>query len=372
MYRWWRSFEYNFGADLMTKSNKSKTVKQKLSLSKRKKNPRVINQGEILFYEGDLARSMYYIENGQIRLFLTKGAGTVELEVLRSGEIIGEMSYFNPEIKRRTCTAEALTTTEVYEVPFHVFDTNLRKLPMWFKTIVETLVYRLKKSNEKVKYLGGNENLLYGKDKDYQFLYDSDIAKLLAVFFLAFKIDGVYKDDVYSITDGKIQYYCKFIFNIPISKYEIFLKILLDNGIVTKEDDSGVEIISMKDINEFILMVGYFSDKKVIDCKSGGIVSDNCITILILIIDHIKTNKLEQSVVKLDISGILDEAKKKNSEISYSDLDDIIDMELCSPVIVGEDNTLNIEFQYFKIKKMLSAIKLNKSIKEINDFHKLA
>ena len=55
--------------------------------------------GQILFNEGDKADSMYIIQKGQMRLFRPKGKGFVEIAVLRSGEVLGEMAYFDPDAK---------------------------------------------------------------------------------------------------------------------------------------------------------------------------------------------------------------------------------------------------------------------------------
>ncbi len=48
--------------------------------------------GEIIFNIRDKANSLYIIQKGQIRLFVPKGKGYVDLAILRSGEVIGEMA----------------------------------------------------------------------------------------------------------------------------------------------------------------------------------------------------------------------------------------------------------------------------------------
>ena len=71
---------------------------------------RQLKAGEALFHDGDVADSLFIIQKGQLRLFKPKGKGFIELAVLRSGEVIGEMAYFDDDGsgKKRSCSAAAI------------------------------------------------------------------------------------------------------------------------------------------------------------------------------------------------------------------------------------------------------------------------
>ena len=41
--------------------------------------------GDVLFHNGDSANSLFIIQKGQVRLYLPKGRGFVDLAILRAG-----------------------------------------------------------------------------------------------------------------------------------------------------------------------------------------------------------------------------------------------------------------------------------------------
>src|SRR5665647_717625 len=103
---------------------------------------RQLKPGEIIFNDGEIADSLFIIQKGQIRLFKPKGKGFIELAVLRSGEVIGEMAFFDEDGsgKKRSCSASAITPVEIIEISFVAFGKTMSSLNPWFKTIINTLV----------------------------------------------------------------------------------------------------------------------------------------------------------------------------------------------------------------------------------------
>src|SRR5690606_25733337 len=124
--------------------------------SQKKSGIRSFKPSEVLFHENDIAQSLFIIQTGQIRLYRPKGRGFVELAILRAGEVIGEMAYFDEKSRRRSCSAQAIVTTEVIEISFPGFEKTMAGLNPWFKTIITTLADRLRKTNERVKSLETN------------------------------------------------------------------------------------------------------------------------------------------------------------------------------------------------------------------------
>ena len=61
------------------------------------KNNRYFQHGEILFHEKDKADSLFIVQKGSVRLFLKKGAGYIDLAMVKAGEVIGEMGYFDSQ-----------------------------------------------------------------------------------------------------------------------------------------------------------------------------------------------------------------------------------------------------------------------------------
>lgn len=158
----------------------------------KKSGMRTFKQGETIFKKDEPADSLFIIQKGQIRLFLPKGRGFVELAILRTGEVIGEMGYFDEKATRRSCSAEALTTVEVIEISYLAFGKTMEGLNPWFKTIINTLADRLRKTNDKVKQLESNSVGLSSGDKvgSYTFFNNSDILKLISLTYMCFKTHG--------------------------------------------------------------------------------------------------------------------------------------------------------------------------------------
>jgi CRP-like cAMP-binding protein len=127
---------------------------------------RELKPGEILFNDSEPADSLFIIQKGQIRLFKPKGKGFIEIGVLRAGEVIGEMAFFDEDGsgKKRSCSAAALTPVEVVEISFLAFGKTMQSLNPWFKTIINTLATRLRKANTRIKELEDNQTANYGKN----------------------------------------------------------------------------------------------------------------------------------------------------------------------------------------------------------------
>ena len=180
-----------------------------------KSGMKTFKAAEILFREGDLASSLYIIQKGQIRLFLPKGRGFVEIGILRAGEVIGEMAFFDETAKRRSCSAEAIVQTDVIEISFEAFAKTMQNLNPWFKTIINTLADRLRKANDKIKSLESN-SVSFGKDgkvSDYKFFHNVDIVRFLSMLVLVVESHGIDASGVRVLDISKLKFFLVEMFN---------------------------------------------------------------------------------------------------------------------------------------------------------------
>jgi CRP-like cAMP-binding protein len=106
---------------------------------------------DILFEEGDQSKNMYLIKAGAIRIFKRKGDGKIEIETLRSGQVVGELSFFDGQT--RSASAEALVTTEVIEITRAALDAALNQAPEWLVTLIKTITSRLRGANNRIRIL---------------------------------------------------------------------------------------------------------------------------------------------------------------------------------------------------------------------------
>lgn len=73
---------------------------------------RHFSKGDIIYYQGDIATSFYYIKKGKVKVYMTSPEGMEKtLSTAGQGEIIGEAAFFD-KMPRVSC-AKALTNTEL-------------------------------------------------------------------------------------------------------------------------------------------------------------------------------------------------------------------------------------------------------------------
>ena len=108
-----------------------------------------LKKGDVLVKEGESSNSMYWVQSGTLRLYKKKGQGFIELGVVHSGEVVGEMSFLDNQ--PRSAFVEALQPCDVVEIPRGKFDEFIENQPSWLKSLIQTLVKRLRTTNNKVR-----------------------------------------------------------------------------------------------------------------------------------------------------------------------------------------------------------------------------
>lgn len=339
---------------------------------------RRLTQDEILFHENDLAQSLFIIQRGKIRLFRPKGRGFIELGVLRSGEVIGEMAYFDVETdgRRRSCSAQAVSDSEVIEISFEAFGKTMKSLNPWFKTIINTLVSRLKKTNSRVKELeSSNVALQYStggqKEEEYIFFKPLDIVRLFAVFYLTIKAHGKEDEKGEGIKAqlSHLSFYGLEIFSIPEVKMEEFRSVLTKENIISIEYDENKipKFFKVKNVDVLRSYLAFFNGQRQLPDDKKMIMSDKCETFMDEIVKHIiETKKNGDEYVSVDLTPILKDFSYRNVAIDIDDLNDAVKLELIQEAIVDEKGHMNTVVSYAKISKNYRAIKLMNLIDRFN------
>ena len=112
-------------------ANAQKAPASKSPIKKKPQNaPKIVvlNKGDILFKEGERSRGMYILQEGSLRLYKKKGQGFIELAVIHSGEVIGELAFFDGE--PRSASAEALSACKLIMVSFEQMEKQLGLLEL--------------------------------------------------------------------------------------------------------------------------------------------------------------------------------------------------------------------------------------------------
>lgn len=341
------------------------------STKQKKSGLRSIAQGEILFLENDPAQSLYIIQSGQIRLYRPKGKGFVDIAILRSGEVIGEMAYFDEKSSRRSCSAAAIVKTEIVEISFVAFKKTMAGLNPWFKTIINTLADRLRKTNERVKSLESNSVGFGagGKVSDYVFFHNADIIKMLSTLYLTFKAHGEKTETgTYKLHMNKLKFYLFEVYATPEIKFEEFFNVLQSDHYVslTKDEDGLPKVIEIKNPDDLRSIVVFLNTQRRVEDSKKLKISNRCERFLSRVIEQINIKGGTNPKEVADISAVLEDFKSRQIPIEKDDFEDAIEAGLAEEIMVGSGNKMTSVINIDKLRRVFPAIRMNNSIIRIN------
>ncbi len=345
--------------------------KKKKAVASKKSGIKTFEAGEVLFHQNDTAESLYIIQSGQLRLYLPKGKGFVDLAILRSGEVLGEMAYFDEKSRRRSCSAAAIVKTEVVEISFKAFAKTIEGLNPWFKTIINTLADRLRKTNDKVKELEQNSvgYATGGKVATYVFLHNADVIKILSTIYLAIKNHGTKKESHYEIHMNRLKFYLYDVYAIQEVKFEEFINLLKDAAILKlgKDEDGLLKMLHMQNPEDLRNMLVFFNTQRMLEDDKKLHISKDCATFLKFILDWLRRNGATEARVEADITAIVGEMRAANFNVSEEALKDAVNAGLCEDIVVGNNNLLSSVINYDKLKNVYPSIVLSNALKDLNE-----
>ena len=344
---------------------------------------RSLKTGEILFHDGDPADSLFIIQKGQIRLFKPKGKGFIEIAVLRTGEVIGEMAFFDEDGsgKKRSCSASAITGVEIVEISFLAFGKTMQSLNPWFKTIINTLATRLRKANSRTKELEDNQTASYGKNiGTYEFMKPIEVMRVLGTLFLVFKAHGEVKGQALAVNRKMLTLYTSDMYQIMESKLESILNLLVTLNLmeIGEDQDKLPNVILLKNI-ELIrqIFIFYNAERHLQDDKKMRI-SDKCELIIAKMLEKLPGNPVidipnlkttDDFVPKFSkyyiLNPVIDEMKAKNITINPDHLDDGRASGLFGEVLM-KDGQVFVESDMGKVQKMYPIIRFMNAVKKSN------
>jgi CRP-like cAMP-binding protein len=346
---------------------------------------RALKSGEILFNEGDVAASLFIIQKGQVRLFKPKGKGFVELAVLRAGEVIGEMAYFDEDGsgRKRSCSASAITPVEVVEISFTAFGKTMQSLNPWFKTIINTLVSRLKKTNSRVRELEDNQALSYGsKASTYEFMKPIEVMRILGTLFLVFRAHGEMRENAaLAVHRRALTLYTAEMYQIMDSKLESVLNILTELGwLEVREDDDKLPFVYLLKNIDLVrqLFIFYNTERHLPDEKKMRI-SERCETVLGKMLELKASNPVFDipNLRVIDdvppkftkyyrLTPVIEELKKLNVQVTPTMLEDARGAGIVGEVVSLEGQFV-VEIDLPKLERTWPIIRFMNTMRKLNE-----
>ncbi|MBY0516842.1 MAG: cyclic nucleotide-binding domain-containing protein [Bacteriovoracaceae bacterium] len=346
---------------------------------------RQLRPGEVLFNDGDVAESLYIIQKGQIRLYKPKGKGFIEIAVLRTGEVIGEMAFFDEDGsgKKRSASGAAMVPTEIIEISFLAFGKTMATLNPWFKTIINTLATRLRKANSRIKELESNSTSNYGaKVGEYEFIKPAEILKVLSTVFLVFKTHGEKHENGVSIHKKTLDLYSSDIYNLAEAKLEAILLTLKELGWLEMLEDADKlpHLYVMRNLELLKTLFIFYNTEKSLPDEKKLKVSNQCTTFLEKILQYApkfppidipnqrprdEFDTSHRYTQQFNIAPILEEFKTRNLTINADHLDDARSVQLIGERSV-EGKEIWVEIDMPKLKRMYPIIKFVNSVNRQN------
>lgn len=104
---------------------------------------------DYLMREGEESNEMYYLQSGTMGVFKRKGDAEHQIGTIYSGELVGEMSFLDGE--PRSATVKAIGDCELKVIPKEALKKYLDAQPKWYRALVQTLLDRLRRANQRVR-----------------------------------------------------------------------------------------------------------------------------------------------------------------------------------------------------------------------------
>jgi CRP/FNR family cyclic AMP-dependent transcriptional regulator len=333
-----------------------------------------LKKGEPLVKEGDMSNSMYWLQSGTLRLFKKKGQGFIELGVVHSGEVVGEMSFLDSQ--PRSASVEALQPCDIVEIPRGKFDEFITAQPSWMKSLIQTLVKRLRTTNNRLRELE-SASLVYAKDesgrttKTHEFLSSSESMKLCSSLLLAAARNGEkLADGSVKVKAGWLQFYGGQIFGVQLAKIQAFTDVLHESGAIRLEKQKDFAELHLLDPDRLEKFV-YFSheqntlpDEKQLPITGKGVSILECLSVF----GDIEGKAAGAETVNIDVAAVFRAAAEKRNQkvpFEWAAFDELVKCGLAQDLRVsGEQKTA--EIQVGRFQKLYSLLVLRQKLRDLN------
>lgn len=188
-----------------------------------------LKKGEDLFFEGDTPDAMYVIKNGRLSIIKQKGSTFITLAELKTGDLLGEMAFFDKS--PRSAGAQAsIDGTEVIELPFSALEQQWQQLPSWVKSIVKAVNGHLRRANIRIRQLERT------KEEEAEVFPSHTITMLMSILgFVAYRY-GEDTEQGFQVPPGILRNYTIQVFRQATHKMNKLCEVLADLGYMEIED----------------------------------------------------------------------------------------------------------------------------------------
>ena len=333
-----------------------------------------LKKGDILIKEGEHSNSMFWVQSGTIRLFKRKGQGFVELGVVHSGEVVGELSFLDNQ--PRSASVESLQPCDIVEIPRGKFEEFMNAQPSWMKSLIQTLVKRLRVTNNRVRELE-SASLVYSRDesgrttKTHEFLSSGEAMKLCSGLLLAAARNGEKNSDGSpKVKSGWLQFYGGQIFGVPLAKVQAFTDVLHEVGAIRIEkqkDFVELHLLDVERVEKFIYFTheqNSLPEDKQLQVSAKGFAIMDCVNAYGGL--EAAANGGETASIDMDLVYAT-AAEKRNQKVPFewAAFDELVKGGLAQEIrLDGEKKTAT--FQVVRFAKLFPLLLLRQKLRDLN------
>lgn len=107
---------------------------------------RLLDNGELLFSEGDEAMAMYVVKSGSLKVYKERSTGVTVLGYVSAGEMVGEMAIFGHEPRIRMASVRAVEPTRLLVIVDYAILELSKKYPELYSKI-DSIIEQRKATN---------------------------------------------------------------------------------------------------------------------------------------------------------------------------------------------------------------------------------
>lgn len=284
------------------------------------RHERTFKRGSLMFIEGEQSAEMFIIRNGKIRILKQEGETTIELAILGSGSVLGELSLLDHQ--PRSATAQIIEDTSVTVIDEELLQSTLEKIPAWLRNIVQVVVKRLRDTMKRTS----------------DDVVRKSISGSIKVMLLLLHNAGQERNGskVISLASTKEHIYASTGLS-GLEAENVFLHLILKDMMFIRKSESGEEFIAIKDTEILSLYMNYLRAHQRGVPMLGEALSEGALSLIAAIRTAGGKNgkKIQGNFIRVTFSQVEIELERsgKGRKIDPNLLDEI----LASKILIKEE-----------------------------------
>ena len=323
-------------------------------------NIKQLSKGDLLFREGDPSDAAYVIKSGKIAIVRPKGNGEIVLAEKKTGEMLGEMAFFDG--KPRSASAKAIADSVLIRLPFAHLNAQFKTFPEWLKAMVRTVNSHLRDANQKIKLLEQSEKA------DVEMFPPHMVTRLCAIISLVAYKSGEKTEEGLVIPFSILRNYCIQIFQAPTNKLQKMMEVLQGLNIMRVEDlgEGRLKIVLLN--HELLTRFTDWYNEYLFKDESKRITVEEkempMLRALVFYGKELKPN--EKGLITVSLTDIQNNSMKDlHHLIGVNDADGLSSKGLVNEKISAEGGKLLMSFVYEDVAKVLPYWEMVYSITKI-------